>query len=127
MLRDRGCAFPGCTHTRFLHAHHIKHWLHGGETSVQNLSSLCTVHHHLVHEGGWTVARGADGELTFISPEGRCLPHEPPRKRVGDIVPWLEEWAGAHGVELGPDTNMPQWDGATPDYDWAVGTLLMAG
>ena len=31
MLRDHGCAFPGCTHTRFLHAHHIEHWLHGGE------------------------------------------------------------------------------------------------
>ena len=31
MLRDRGCAFPGCTHTRFLHAHHVEHWLHGGE------------------------------------------------------------------------------------------------
>jgi hypothetical protein len=29
-LRDRGCAFPGCTHDRFLHAHHIQHWLHGG-------------------------------------------------------------------------------------------------
>jgi hypothetical protein len=30
MLRDHGCAFAGCTHTRFLHAHHIEHWLHGG-------------------------------------------------------------------------------------------------
>jgi len=30
-------------------------------------------------------------------------------------------------VEPGPDTNMPLWDGATPDYDWAVGSLLMAG
>ncbi len=36
MLRDRGCAFPGCTHTAFLHGHHIKHWLHGGETSLDN-------------------------------------------------------------------------------------------
>jgi Domain of unknown function (DUF222) len=27
MLRDRGCAFPGCTHTAFLHGHHIEHWL----------------------------------------------------------------------------------------------------
>jgi hypothetical protein len=25
-LRDRGCRFPGCTHTRFLHGHHIQHW-----------------------------------------------------------------------------------------------------
>ncbi len=127
MLRDRGCAFPGCTHTRFLHGHHIRHWLHGGETSVDNIALLCTVHHHRVHEGGWTIARGADGKLAFTSPAGRRLPHEPPRERVGDIPTWLDEWAEAHGVELGPDTNMPLWDGATPDYDWAVGTLLLAG
>ena len=56
MLRDRGCAFPGCTHTRFLHGHHIQHWLHGGETSLDNLALLCSHHHHLVHEGGWSVA-----------------------------------------------------------------------
>jgi len=30
-LRDRGCRFPGCTHTRFLHGHHIQHWLHGAK------------------------------------------------------------------------------------------------
>ena len=82
MLRDHGCAFPGCTHTRFLHGHHIRHWLHGGETSVDNLALLCTVHHHLVHEGGWTIARGADGRLVFTSPVGRGLPHKPPRERV---------------------------------------------
>ena len=70
MLRDRGCAFPGCTHTRFLHGHHIEHWLHGGETSLENLVMLCTFHHHLVHEGGWTVTAGADGAFVFHSPAG---------------------------------------------------------
>jgi len=29
-LRDHGCRFPGCTHTRFLHGHHVRHWLHDG-------------------------------------------------------------------------------------------------
>jgi len=43
MLRDRGCAFPGCTHRQFLHAHHIKHWLHGGETSLENITALCSL------------------------------------------------------------------------------------
>jgi hypothetical protein len=124
MLRDRGCAFPGCTHARFLHGHHIRHWLHGGETSIDNLALLCTVHHRLVHEGGWTIARGADGRLVFTSPMGRSLPHEPPREQVENIVTWLGEWADAHGVKPGPDTNMPRWDGSTPDYDLAVGALL---
>jgi hypothetical protein len=40
-LRDRGCRFPGCTHSRFLHGHHVQHWLHGGETSVENVILVC--------------------------------------------------------------------------------------
>ncbi|MEO6271395.1 MAG: DUF222 domain-containing protein, partial [Lautropia sp.] len=30
--RDTSCRFPGCTHTRFLDGHHIRHWAQGGET-----------------------------------------------------------------------------------------------
>src|SRR5689334_21174808 len=30
--RHRGCRFPGCTHTHYVGAHHVKHWAHGGET-----------------------------------------------------------------------------------------------
>jgi hypothetical protein len=28
--RDRGCRFPGCTHTRYVDAHHVQHWAHRG-------------------------------------------------------------------------------------------------
>jgi hypothetical protein len=126
-LRDRSCRFPGCTHTRFLHGHHIQHWLHGGETSVSNLALLCTFHHHLVHEGGWTVARGEDGELAFTAPDGRALAGEPPRQMVNDVLESLHEWATDRGLDLGADSNLPLWDGTRPDYDWAVGALLRAG
>jgi hypothetical protein len=126
MLRDRGCAFPGCTHSRFLHGHHIRHWLHGGETSVDNLVMLCTAHHHLVHEGSWTVAHGADGELVFSAPSGKRLPSEPHRERVENILGWLHEWAADHNLDLGPDVNEPLWDGTRPDYDLAVSGLLAA-
>ena len=30
--RDKGCVFPGCSHQRFVDAHHIRHWSAGGET-----------------------------------------------------------------------------------------------
>ena len=126
-LRDRGCCFPGCTHTLFLHGHHIQHWLHGGETSVTNLALLCTFHHHLVHEGGWTVVRGEDGELAFTAPDGHALTSEPPRQVVvGGALESLHEWAAERGLDLGPDSNLPLWDGTRPDYDWAVGALLRA-
>ncbi len=34
--RDGGCRFPGCTCTRFVDAHHIRHWADGGETSMDD-------------------------------------------------------------------------------------------
>jgi len=127
MLRDHGCAFPGCTHTRFLHAHHIEHWLHGGKTSVDNLAMLCTCHHHLVHEGGWTITAASDGAFLFNPPIGLPLSAEPPRERIDGALVWLREWAEENNLYLGPEVNMPEWDGTKPDYDMAVSGLLEAG
>ncbi len=127
MLRDRGCAFPGCIHTAFLHGHHIEHWLHGGETSLNNLVMLCTFHHHLVHEGGWTVTAGADSVFAFHSPAGTLLAPQPPHELVNDTLDWLRRWADERNLDLGHDVNMPQWDGKTPDYDCAAEWLLAAG
>ena len=124
LLRHRGCAFPGCTHNRFLHGHHIQHWLHGGETSLDNLSLLCSHHHHLVHEGGWSVERTADGDLCFRAPDGGALPAVPARQASKDALVFLHEWAEDRGLDIGADTNMPLWDGTRPDYDWAVAALV---
>src|SRR5205814_971420 len=70
-LRDRGCSFPGCPNHLFLHAHHLRHWAHGGTTDLPNLALLCTSHHRLVHEGGFTIRRNADGQVVFADPRGR--------------------------------------------------------
>jgi hypothetical protein len=106
-----------------LHGHHIRHWLHGGVTSVDNLCLLCTFHHHLIHEGGWSLARTAVGELCFRAPDGKQLPAVPAREAAEDALTFLHEWAGERGLDLGADTNTPLWDGTRPDYDWAVATL----
>ncbi len=58
--RDQHCVWPGCTQTHHLHIHHIQHWADGGTTSVQNGVSLCSGHHHMVHEGGYTIERVDD-------------------------------------------------------------------
>ena len=55
--RDQHCIWPGCTQSRHLHIHHIKHWADGGATSVDNGACLCSHHHTMVHEGGFTIQR----------------------------------------------------------------------
>src|SRR6267378_6638434 len=58
--RDRGCRFPGCG-LRFGQGHHIRHWAHGGPTTLSNLALLCRRHHRAVHEEGYTIERLAGG------------------------------------------------------------------
>ncbi len=124
MLRDRGCAFPGCTHTRFLHGHHVKHWLHGGETSLENTLLACPRHHRLLHEGGWSISRGADGAWIFHSPSGIPLAQNPHSQPVDDALAWMRDWADERDLDLGPEVNFPAWDGTRPSYDLAVSGLL---
>ena len=127
MLRDHGCAFPGCTHTRFLHAHHLQHWLHGGATSLENLLLLCSFHHHLVHEGGWRISAAEDSSFLFHPPGGNPFAAVPPREPIVGAVAWLRTWAEENDLHLGPETNRPQWDGKSPDYALAVSVLLADG
>jgi hypothetical protein len=72
--RDQSCRFPGCDNRRFVDAHHVKHWAHGGETTLDNLVLLCRRHHRAVHEGGFHV--DADGR--FYYPWGGELLPAPP-------------------------------------------------
>jgi hypothetical protein len=67
--RDVGCTFPGCGSVRFVKAHHIVWWRHGGRTDLGNLVLVCTFHHKLLHERGWTVAR-RDGAVRWFQPDG---------------------------------------------------------
>ena len=46
---------------------------------------------------------------------------------VEAVLESLHEWAADHGLDFGPDSNLPLWDGTRPDYDGAVGALLRAG
>ena len=72
--RDQGCRFPGCQHTRFVDAHHIEHWSNGGETSLDNLMLLCSEHHKLIHEGGFSIERDYQNQWFFKRPDGRSIP-----------------------------------------------------
>lgn len=86
--RDRGCVFPGCELRRFLHAHHIRHWIEGGRTEPDNLVLVCSRHHKLVHEYGWRVQLGGGGAEWFRPGGKRFSPglnpsQETPQARAG--------------------------------------------
>lgn len=104
------CRFPGCGR-QIRQIHHVKWWYRDvGPTDSWNLVGLCWQHHHLVHEGGWTISGNADGELTFTSPFGRTLTNRPPpllpgtRNRLHEVT----------GIDLAVDDAGPHSDPAGP-------------
>jgi len=69
IVRDGGCSFPACDRPpTWTEAHHIRSWLDGGETSVDNGVLVCRLHHRLIHQGDWRVRLGADRLPEFIPP-----------------------------------------------------------
>jgi hypothetical protein len=69
VLRDRGCAFPGCDRPPgWCEAHHIRHWAAGGPTALGNGVLLCGAHHRLIEHGDWEIRLAADGVPDFHPP-----------------------------------------------------------
>jgi hypothetical protein len=121
--RDRGCRFPGCG-VRFGQGHHLRHWAHGGPTTLSNLALLCNRHHRAVHEEGFQVARGPDGALRFRWPDGRPLPEVPPPAAVpGDPIKSLRARHDSIGLRLDARTACAGWLGERLDLAWAIDVL----
>ncbi len=88
-VRDRGCAWPGCDRPpSWAQAHHIRSWLDGGRTDLDNGVLLCLFHHHEIERGDWTVTIHA-GRAWFTPPRWidtrqkpilNLLHHPPPRE-----------------------------------------------
>ncbi|MEV4316542.1 DUF222 domain-containing protein [Actinocrispum sp. NPDC049592] len=76
VLRDKGCAFPGCCKPASVcDAHHIQHWADQGDTRLDNLVLLCKHHHRLIHNSDWAVTmvnrRPQFTPPTYIDPQRR--------------------------------------------------------
>ncbi len=88
LRRDHGrCVVPGCSNSRYLHAHHVVHWLYGGRTDPDNLVMLCTHHHTEIHDGRLRVRALGDGRFTFFTADGRVITPVPPQPDVSPT--WL--------------------------------------
>jgi hypothetical protein len=125
-IRDQNrCAFPACTNTRFLDAHHMVHWVDGGETSAANTCLLCRRHHRFTHEHGYRVVLGEDGLPVFTAPSGKIVSLVPePAISPSDTIETLAEEHAARGLELDELTLIPpDYDGDPADPVWIVDVL----
>ncbi|MGH2735548.1 MAG: DUF222 domain-containing protein [Actinomycetota bacterium] len=101
------CTHPGCTNRRFKDAHHVRHWTAWGPTKLANLTSLCRLHHRMVHEGLISIQRLPDGSFAFYDRWGRLIPdHGEPVEATG---PPLSE---RHALlDIDEQTCRPDWYG----------------
>jgi hypothetical protein len=82
VLRDRGCAFPGCSHPpRWTDGHHITSWVDGGPTNLNNSVLLCGHHHRTIHHSDWKIRLGTDRLPEFLPP-AHLDPTQRPRRNI---------------------------------------------
>jgi hypothetical protein len=121
--RDRTCRFPGCQ-VRVGQGHHVRHWAHGGPTTLSNLVLLCRRHHRAVHEEGYHVERGDDDTLGFRRPGGTPLPDVPvPGAVPDDPIAAIRESHRSQGLQIDARTACPAWFGERLDLGWAIDVL----
>jgi len=121
--RDGGCRFPGCSCSRFVDAHHIRHWADGGETGMDNLLLLCHRHHRLVHEGGFAIHRQTGGPMYFTDPYGNFLPEVGETRFRGNVSSLMTKNSQA-GIRITPKTGACLWDGEQMDDELAILGML---
>jgi hypothetical protein len=120
------CRFPGCSCTRYTDAHHIRHWADGGETSLDNLLTLCRFHHRALHQGELTIARGDDlDDFIFSNMFGNEItptvrPQFPDQDAANGEILRIEEFC----KDVSAETCITGWRGESMDYDIAVQALL---
>jgi hypothetical protein len=120
-VRDgQRCQFPGCAHTRHLHAHHVQHWLHGGRTDVDNLVLICSFHHAAIHDHGYRIHR-MPSRWEFLRPDGTPIPA--PVALSGNTESLIEMNTRAR-LRIDRSTLTPDWYGERLDPEPILDALL---
>jgi hypothetical protein len=125
--RDAGCCrFPGCTQHKWTDKHHIQHWSDGGETSVNNLITLCRKHHRLIHKGEYII-RSEQDHFVFADRLMREIPvtfSPAPGQGPGQPLELLNQ---RQGLDIDHRTAASNWQGDQMDYDYSVSAMFESG
>jgi hypothetical protein len=73
---------PGCAHTTYVDVHHIQRRADGGLNVIDNLLTVCSVHHRATHHGQLLIERGPDGPIVFRHADGRLYGAAPSPQRI---------------------------------------------
>lgn len=130
MRDDHRCRFPNCYQRRNTDKHHVIHWVDGGETSVENLITLCRYHHTRQHNGEYRIERD-DGDFRFYWDDGREIvagfaPQFPDNPEPTAALHQAERRHQDLGIHIDHNTIVPKWLGEPIDYDAAVEAMFNA-
>ena len=70
VARDRGCVICGAKPS-LCQAHHVRYWILGGRTDIDNLALVCHQHHRWIHDNRITLRWGSD---SWRAPPGPAPP-----------------------------------------------------
>ena len=93
--RDGGCSFPNCDRpAAWTEVHHVRPWVEGGATDVDNMCLVCSFHHREFERMGWTV-RMVAGVPEWIPPPW-VDPDQRPRRNTVHHPPDLDFGPGSN-------------------------------
>lgn len=110
--RDRGCVVCGAPPIH-CEAHHLVHWIDGGETRVSNLVLLCKRHHLDLHAGHWHIE--ITNDVVHVTRPTWATPPPIPQARYRPAT----HSTPTHAANPPPDANLPHqtphaWQSAAP-------------
>ncbi len=84
--RDGGCCFPGCNRpAAWTEVHHVRDWVEGGCTDIDELCLLCRYHHREFAKRDWTIEM-IDGVPHWRPPAWLDLERRPMRNSAHHLI-----------------------------------------
>jgi hypothetical protein len=106
---------------------HLKHWADGGETSLDNLVTLCRYHHRQLHQGGFNITvekSDEEQQLVFSTPSGRKIESSFFPQFQNDSAESFSDTVNTMAPDVDPTTSITRWTGEDCDYGMVIDGLL---
>jgi len=117
--------FPGCCQWQHTDAHHLQHWADGGETSLNNLVTLCRYHHGELHKGSYRIDWSDGNTLAFTDKHDQLISRACYPQFAGTSST-IEADHQQLGLDIDEHTAECEWTGESMNVSMTVGELLVS-